>query len=60
MAQQDHTQYNVPSLATCVVCVTSKNLSYMWGDMCIAIKHKVYKIYHIEFKRDYHLKSYII
>ena len=29
--QQDHTQYNVPSLAkrTCVVCATSKNLRYM-------------------------------
>ena len=43
-----------------VVCETSKNLRYMWGDMWIAIKHKVYKIHHIEFERDWHLKSYII
>ena len=52
--------YNVWQRVTYVVCATSKNLRHMWGDMCIAIKHEVYKIHHIEFERDYHLKSYII
>ena len=52
--------YQVYQRVTCVVCATSKIMRYMWGDMWITINHKVYKIHHIEFKRDYHLKSYII
>ena len=31
-----------------------------WALTPTAIKHKVYKIHHIGFERDYHLKSYIV